>query len=127
MLAPTESRLRHRDLNWLSFNERVLQEAEDKINPLYERLKFLAIFSSNLDEYFRVRVSQLRQIKKVEKSIRKKLALRPNKFTKLILEKVKLQQQKFGEIYREQIIPELAQNGICLIDSAHFNKAQKES
>ncbi|HSM62789.1 MAG TPA: hypothetical protein VK833_02505, partial [Gillisia sp.] len=127
MLASTESRLRHRDLNWLSFNERVLQEAEDKINPLYERLKFLAIFSSNLDEYFRVRVSQLRQIKRVEKSIRKKLALRPNKFTKQILEEVKLQQHKFGEIFHEQIIPELAENGIYLIKSEDFNKTQHTS
>ncbi len=126
MLLPSEIRLKHRDLNWLSFNERVLQEAADKINPLYERIKFLAIFSSNLDEYFRVRVSQLRQIKKVKKSIRIKLALRPNKTTKLILEEVKLQQQKFGEIYRTQIIPELSENGISLIDSEHFNKIQKE-
>ena len=124
MLASTETRLRHRDLNWLSFNERVLQEAEDDINPLYERLKFLAIFSSNLDEYFRVRVSQLRQIKRVEKSIRKKLALRPNKFTKQILEEVKLQQNKFGEIFHEQIIPQLAENGIYLIESEDFNKEQ---
>lgn len=124
MLASTESRLRHRDLNWLSFNERVLQEAEDDINPLYERLKFLAIFSSNLDEYFRVRVSQLRQIKRVEKSIRKKLALRPNKFTKQILEEVELQQNKFGEIFHEQIIPQLAENGIYLIESEDFNKTQ---
>jgi polyphosphate kinase len=126
MLLPPETRLKHRDLNWLSFNERVLQEATDKINPLYERIKFLAIFSSNLDEYFRVRVSQLRQIKKLEKSIRIKLALRPNKTTKLILEEVKLQQQRFGEIFRTQIIPELAKNGINLIDSEHFNKVQKE-
>ena len=124
MLASTETRLRHRDLNWLSFNERVLQEAEDDINPLYERLKFLAIFSSNLDEYFRVRVSQLRQIKKVEKCIRKKLALRPNKFTKQILEEVKLQQNKFGEIFHEQIIPQLAENGIYLIESEVFDEAQ---
>ena len=124
MLEPTESRLRHRDLNWLSFNERVLQEAEDKINPLYERLKFLAIFSSNLDEYFRVRVSQLRQIKRVEKSIRKKLALRPNKFTKQILEVVKQQQQRFGEIFHDQIKPELAENGIFLIGSSEFSAAQ---
>lgn len=126
MLLPIEIRLKHRDLNWLSFNERVLQEAADKINPLYERIKFLAIFSSNLDEYFRVRVSQLRQIKKVKKSIRKKLALRPNKTTKLILEEVKAQQQKFGEIYRDQIIPELLENGISLIDSEHFTKVQKQ-
>lgn len=44
MQQPNEERFRHRDLNWLSFNERVLQEAEDHLNPLFERMKFLAIF-----------------------------------------------------------------------------------
>ncbi|MFD1095937.1 polyphosphate kinase 1 [Salegentibacter chungangensis] len=127
MQQPTEQHLRHRDLNWLSFNERVLQEAEDRENnPLYERIKFLAIFSSNLDEYFRVRVSQLRQMKRVEKSIRKKLALRPNRLTKQIIEEVKLQQDKFGQIYHDQIVPELAENDILIIDSDHFNKSQQE-
>ncbi|MDX1720207.1 MAG: polyphosphate kinase 1, partial [Salegentibacter mishustinae] len=126
MQEPQEIPLRHRDLNWLSFNARVLQEAEDKINPLYERIRFLAIFSSNLDEYFRVRVAQLRQMKRVEKSIRKKLALKPTRTTKEILEEVKLQQHKFGEIYQKQILPELAKNGIYLIDANHFNKVQNE-
>ncbi len=121
-----ERRYRHRDLNWLSFNERVLQEAEDKTNPLYERIKFLAIFSSNLDEYFRVRVSQLRQIKRVKKSIRKKLALKPSQQTKQIIEEVKLQQQRFGQIYQKQIIPELAKRGISLVDSGNYNKEQKK-
>lgn len=119
---PEEVRIKHRDLNWLSFNERVLQEAEDKNNPLYERIKFLAIFSSNLDEYFRVRVSQLRQIKRVEKSIRKKLALKPTKLVKEILAKIKVQQQRFGDIYRNQIIPELEENGIFLINKEEFTK-----
>jgi len=125
MLSTPETQLKHRDLNWLSFNERVLQEAEDKKNPLYERIKFLAIFSSNLDEFFRVRVSQLRQIKRVEKSIRKKLALRPNKITKQILAEVKVHLDRFGKIYHEQIIPELAENGIYLIESTEFNEQQK--
>ncbi|MBI6115176.1 polyphosphate kinase 1 [Salegentibacter maritimus] len=126
MQEPQEIPLRHRDLNWLSFNARVLQEAEDKINPLYERIRFLAIFSSNLDEYFRVRVAQLRQMKRVEKSIRKKLALKPSKITREILEEVKLQQQKFGEIYQKQILPELARNNIYLLDAGHFNDLQRE-
>lgn len=126
MQEPQEIPLRHRDLNWLSFNARVLQEAEDKLNPLYERIRFLAIFSSNLDEYFRVRVAQLRQMKRVEKSIRKKLALKPTKTTKEILEEVKRQQHKFGEIYQKQILPELAKNDILLIDAEHFNTAQNE-
>ncbi|MDT0651874.1 polyphosphate kinase 1, partial [Autumnicola edwardsiae] len=119
-------RFRHRDLNWLSFNERVLQEAADKINPLYERIRFLAIFSSNLDEYFRVRVSQLRQMKRVEKSLRKKLALKPTKITKEIIEEVKKQQEKFGDIYYKQILPELAHHGIYLIEAANFTTAQEK-
>ena len=108
----------------MSFNERVLQEAEDRTNPLYERIKFLAIFSSNLDEYFRVRVSQLRQIKRVEKSIRKKLALKPTKLVKEILGRIKEQQHRFGEVYRNQIIPELETNGIFLIKKEDFTAEQ---
>ena len=125
MLKPEEKILRHRDLNWLSFNERVLQEAEDSTTPLYERLKFLAIFSTNLDEYFRVRVSQLRQIKRVEKSLRKKLALRPNKTVKEILREVRKQQERFGAIYREQIIPQLEAAGIFLVHREDYNEDQK--
>ena len=117
----------HRDLNWLSFNARVLQEAQDKENnPLFERMKFLAIYSSNLDEYFRVRVSQLRQMKRVEKSIRKKLALKPNKTVKQILAIVKEQQEAFGKIYNEEILPELAENNIVLVPSEKFTNIQAQ-
>ncbi len=126
MQQPNDDRFRHRDLNWLSFNERVLQEATDKINPLYERIKFLAIFSSNLDEYFRVRVSQLRQMKRVKKSIRKKLALRPSKITKQIIEEVKKQQDRFGEIYHQEIIPELASHGIHIVEAENYQKEHKK-
>ncbi|WP_424493636.1 polyphosphate kinase 1 [Salinimicrobium sp. GXAS 041] len=126
MLKPEEIRLRHRDLNWLSFNGRVLQEAKDKRNPLFERIKFLAIFSMNLDEYFRVRVSQLRQMKRIKKSLRKQLALKPNKKVKEILQKVGLQQQEFGRIFYEEIIPELEENEIFLVSYRDFSSSEKK-
>lgn len=126
MLKPEDIQTRHRDLNWLSFNERVLQEAQDPSTPLYERLKFLAIFSMNLDEYFRVRVSQLRQMKRVKKSIRKKLALKPSKTVKEILEIVKEQQDRFGKVYTQEIIPELEKKGIFLVHGKDYDEKQKE-
>ena len=54
----------NREKSWLSFNERVLQEAEDKTNPLVERFRFLGIFSSNRDEFFRVRVATVKRLVK---------------------------------------------------------------
>ncbi|MDC6351457.1 polyphosphate kinase 1 [Zeaxanthinibacter sp. PT1] len=106
-----EKSYKHRDVNWLSFNERVLQEAENPDTPLLERLKFLSIFSSNLDEYFRVRISQLRQLKKVDKKLRKKLMTRSNKTLKQILKEVHIQQCRFGKILN-QIYAGLKQHDI---------------
>ena len=59
-----------KELSWLSFNERVLQEAKDPTNPIIERIRFLGIFSNNLDEFFMVRVASLKA--QVEAGIRKK-------------------------------------------------------
>ncbi len=116
----------HRDLSWLRFNHRVLQEAKDERNPLYERIKFLAIFSSNLDEFFRVRVSDIRQIKKIEKPLRKKLITKPNKVLKEIKKQVDIQQDEFGKIFNDEIIPQLASENIHLIRHEDFSAAQKE-
>jgi polyphosphate kinase len=57
-----------RELSWLSFNHRVLQEARDPNVPLHEKIKFMAIFSSNLDEFFRVRVAALRYLLTLKKN-----------------------------------------------------------
>lgn len=121
-----QHRYRNRDIDWLSFNHRVLQEAQDENNPLYERLKFLAIFSSNLDEFFKVRVSRLRQIKKVDKKLRKNLALRPNKTLKHILGVIDGQQELFGKIFNTGILPKLANLGIVLKGEEDFDSHQRD-
>lgn len=120
------SKLYNRDLSWLRFNHRVLQEAADKRNPLYERIKFLAIYSSNLDEFFEVRVSDIRQIKQLDKKLRKKLITKPNRLLKEIKTQIDQQGDELGKIFRNEILPELSENGIDLIANEEFTKAQKD-
>lgn len=115
----------HRDLSWLRFNHRVLQEAADSRNPLYERIKFLAIFSSNLDEFFRVRVSDIRQIKDIVKPLRKKLISKPNKVLREIKKQVHLQQEEFGTVFTSEIKPALEKENIFLIGQKTFSSTQK--
>ena len=125
MAALYTNKFYHRDLSWLRFNHRVLQEAADQRNPLYERIKFLSIFSSNLDEFFRVRVSDIRQIKQLDKPLRKKLITKPNKVLREIKKQVDTQQEEFGKIFNKKIISELASEGIHLIGYEYFSEEQK--
>ncbi len=103
-----------RELSWLSFNGRVLQEAGDPRVPLYERIKFLAIFSSNLDEYFRVRVAGLRSLLSLGKKKRKKMGLDPVSLLRSIYLAVDVQQQQFGAHF-SGMLPALAAAGTPLL------------
>lgn len=115
-----------RDTSWLSFNHRVLQEAADPDVPLYERIKFLAIYSSNLDEFYRVRVAALRQFKEMTKTDRKALLdIKPKQELKAIKATVHQQQIAFGRIFREEILPALKSHRIHLLhDIGDFSEDQ---
>jgi len=121
------TKLTKRDTSWLHFNARVLQEAADARVPLYERIKFLAIFSSNLDEFYRVRVASLRQFKKLDKADRRELFnFKPKKELKTIRKMVYEQQEQFGNIFRGEILPALKQEGIHLIHGDEMTPEQEK-
>jgi polyphosphate kinase len=113
-----------RDLSWLAFNDRVLQEAMDPSVPLYERIRFLAIWSSNLDEFFRVRVASLRSLLRLKSKGRKELGRDPAESLARIHAAVDEQQVRFGQIFRHQIAPELAENGVHLVTDVELDAEQ---
>ncbi len=115
----------HRDVSWLSFNYRVLQEAKDPAVPLLERLKFLAIYSSNLDEFFRVRVANHRNLLRLNKRTKRELAIDPKVVINQLLTEVNRQQEEFSNIFEKEIIPKLAENGIFLRRRLELSKKQQ--
>ena len=116
----------HRDISWLSFNYRVLQEAKDPAVPLLERLKFLAIYSSNLDEYFRIRVANIRNLKKVGKKTKAELDFVPRELLKQIHRIVNKQQEEISQIFENQIVPELRKHNVFILRRLDLNEEQRQ-
>lgn len=115
-----------RDISWLEFNYRVLQEARDPTNPLMERLKFIAIFSSNRDEFYRVRVAHHRNIIRLGKKEQKALDFDSNQIMKDILRIVNKQQIELNHTFLNEIIPDLKNYGINILRRLELNDVQVE-
>jgi polyphosphate kinase len=116
----------NRDISWLSFNNRVLEEAGDKDLPLYERLKFLAIYSSNLDEFYKVRVATYRRMLKQSREKHQKVASDLSRVLSKILDIVDHQQHEFGRIFWKEMVPELKQNNISLVQNRRLSRSCQE-
>jgi len=121
------SNYNNREISWLAFNERVLQEVLDKRNPLLERIKFSAIFSSNLDEFFMVRVAGLKdQVKVGFMKPENKAGLTPKQQLEKISERAHYLVKLQDETFQQQILQELKAENIHLLKVDELTSAQKK-
>ncbi len=123
-MVKTQEKYFDREISWLNFNERVLQEANDKKNPLNERIKFLGIFSNNQDEFFRVRVAGIKRIIELKEEKSEEVKDYRLIYNRIIFT-VKEQQKKFSKIYN-QLSLELNNHNIYIIDENDIDEKQGE-
>jgi polyphosphate kinase len=115
----------NREVSWLSFNDRVLQEAEDKSNPLLERLRFLGIYSNNRDEFFRVRIATLKRVTKLGKKAQELLGGSPKQILDQLQKRVITSSIRFDRVY-EELLLELEKKRIHIIDQHQLTVDQGE-
>jgi polyphosphate kinase len=117
-------KFRNPELSWLSFNHRVLQESLDKRNPLFERIKFLGIYSNNLDEFFKVRVANVKRM--LQRNVKSVYGFHGS--PEELLNEIKLivlKQQRLFELSYQKLLKELGQQNIRLIDDLNVTPQQK--
>ena len=125
-MVKEKNRYINRELSWLQFNARVLQEAADQSVPLIERLRFLGIFSNNLDEFFKVRYATVRRIYEAGKGGKSELGgIKAGELLEKITEVVIAQQSESLEILKV-ITNELLDNGIHIINETEVEPDQHQ-
>lgn len=125
---PSKSRRKHteyinREISWLSFNARVLQEASDPSVPLIERIRYLGIFSNNMDEFFRVRVATMKRMQGLGKKALKIVGEDPDEVLEEIRSTVIQQRDRFGSIY-DDILEELAKHNVHILDETQLGPSE---
>ncbi len=127
LTKPTPSRLLNRELSWVEFNARVLELAEDQRLPLLERVKFAAIFSQNLDEFFMVRVAGLLELDEADVPVRSVDGLGAGQALDAIRERVAELTARQGRLWKRDLAPALAEAGIdvATIDDCSEREQEK--
>lgn len=115
---------RNRELSWIEFNSRVLEEAKDKTNPLFERFKFLSITASNFDEFFMTRVASLKDMINAGYEKKDIAGMKPAKQMNAILSKTHEFVNAQYDTYNKSLLPLLRKSGLIIIDD--FNKLTDE-
>jgi len=116
----------NRELSWLGFNYRVLQEAASPSVPLFERLKFLSIFSSNLDEFFRVRYPAVLALASLKRKTQRQISAEsPEQLIEAIHQEISRQLLSFGSVL-DEVLPELRKNGIHLYYGEPIKEIHKQ-
>jgi polyphosphate kinase len=116
----------NRELSWLDFNFRVLEEALDPSNPLLERVKFFCIFSSNLDEFFEVRVAGLKQQIESDVVERSTDGLTASETFRAVTARVRVMIERQYRCWRNELLPLLARNGIRFLDFDQLSDADRD-
>ncbi|MFL1013577.1 polyphosphate kinase 1 [Flavisericum labens] len=124
--TPTNNRYINREISWLQFNARVLQEAEDETVPLIERLRFLGIFSNNLDEFFKVRYATVKRIVEAGKGGKSELGgIRAKELLEIITQIV-IKQQSESLLVLQDIRNKLKEENIHVIDETQITSSQHD-
>jgi polyphosphate kinase len=116
-----------REVSWLEFNDRVLEEAIDERNPLLERFKFVAIFSTNLDEYFMIRVAALKQQIAAEVHKRSNDGRLPEEQIAAISERLRRSLARFSRLLSHELFPALSREGISILRYGDLSGRQRET